>query len=48
MTAVIRHRTPYLVSKRETLYIYFTLRNDISIRCVLGLPILLALGGVIN
>ena len=45
MTAVIRYKTPYLVNKRDPLFIYFAFGNDISLRCVLGLPILLALGG---
>ena len=30
------------------LFIYFVLGNDVSLRCVLGLPTLLALGGLIN
>ena len=48
MTAVIRYRTPYLVNKRDPSFIYFALGNDVSLRCVLGLPTLLALGGLIN
>ena len=48
MTAVIRYRTPYLVNKRDPLFISFALGNDVSLRCVLGLPTLLAIGGSIN
>ena len=43
MTAVIRYRTPYFIKKRDPLFIYFALSNDISLRCVLGLPTLLAI-----
>ena len=45
MTAVIRYKTPYLVNKRDPLFIYFTLGNDVPLRCGLGLPTLLTLGG---
>ena len=48
MTAVIRYRTPYLVNKRDPLFISFALGNDVSLRCVLGLPTLLVIGGSIN
>ena len=48
ITAVIRYRIPDLVNKRDPLFIYFSLGNDVSLRCVLGLPTLLALGGLIN
>ena len=48
MTVVIRYKTSYLVNKRDPLFIYFAFGNDISLRCVLGLPILLALGRQIN
>ena len=48
MAAVIRYRTPYLVNKRDPLFIYFSLENDVSLRCVLGLPTLLTIGGLIN
>ena len=48
MTAVIRYRTPYFIHKRDPLFIYFALGNDVSLRCVLGLSTLLALGGLIN
>ena len=48
MTAVIRYMTRYLVNKRDPLFIYFVLGNDVSLRYLLGLPTLLALGGLIN
>ena len=48
MTAVIRYRTPYFINNRDSLFICFALGNDISLRCVLGLPNLLVLGGLIN
>ena len=48
MTAVIRYRTPYFINNRDPLFIYFALGNDVSLRCVLGLPTCLALGGLIN
>ena len=47
MTAVIRYHTPYLVNKRDPLFISFALGNDVSLRYVLGLPTLLAIGGSI-
>ena len=48
MTTVIRYHTPYLVKKRDPLFIYFALGNDVSLRCVLGLSTLLAIGGSLN
>ena len=48
MTVVIRYHTPYLVNKRDPLFISFALGNDVSLRCVLGLPTLFAIGGSIN
>ena len=48
MTAVIRYRTPYLVNTQNPLFISFALGNDVSLRCVLDLPTLLAIGGSIN
>ena len=48
MTAVIRYRTPYLVNKRDPFFISFAQGNDVSLRCVLSLPTLLAIGGSIN
>ena len=40
LTAVILYDTSYLVNNRGILFISFALGNDISIRCVIGLPIL--------
>ena len=48
MTSVIRYKTPYLTNKRDPLFIYLALGNDVSFRCVLGLPTLLAVGGLID
>ena len=48
MTAVIMYHTPYLVNKREPLFLSFALGNDVSLRYVLDLPTLLAIGGSIN
>ena len=53
MTAVIKYKTPYLLKSATPylfiyLFIYFVLGNDVSLRCVLGLPTLLVLGGLIN
>lgn len=48
MTAVIHYRTPYLVKNRDHMFISFSLGDDVSLRCVIGLPILLSLGGLIN
>ena len=48
MTAIIRYKTPYFLNKRDPLFISFALENDVSLCCVLGLPTLLALGGLIN
>ena len=48
MTAVNRYKTPYFINKREPLFIYLALGNNISLRCILRLSILLVLGGLIN
>ena len=48
MAAVIRYKTPYLVNKRDPLFISVTLGNDVPLRCSLGLPTLLTLGGQTN
>ena len=48
MTSIICYKTPYLINKRDPLFIYFVQGNDVSIRCVLRLPTLLALGEFIN
>ena len=48
MIAIIRYKTPNFINNRDPLFISFVLINDVSLRCVLGLPTLLALGGLIN
>ena len=48
MTAVIHYRTPYLVNNQYHLFVYFALGNDVSLRCVIGLPTLLPLGSLID
>ena len=48
ITAVIWYHTPDLIKNRDTLLIYFGLNNDFSLRRVVGLPTLLALGGLID
>ena len=48
MIAIIRYKTPNFINSRDPLFISFVLINDVSLRCVLGLPTLLALGGLIN
>ena len=48
ITAVICYCAPYLVSNQYPLFVYFSLGNDVSRRCVIGLPILLALSGLID
>ena len=48
MTAVIRYRTLYLIDNCEYLLISFALGNDIFHRCVIGLPTLLVLDGLID
>ena len=48
MIAVIRYRTPYFINKWDPLFIYFALDNVVSLRCVLGLPTLLALCGLVD
>ena len=44
MTAVIRYKTPYIVTRKGPFILSFALGNDVSLRCVLGLPTLLAMG----
>lgn len=48
MNAVIRYRTPYLINNRDPLLISFSLGDNISLPCVIGLHILLSLGGFIK
>ena len=48
MTAVIRYRTPYFINKRDPLFIYSALGNDVFLRCILRFPTLLVLGGLVD
>ena len=48
MTSVIRYKTPYLINKCDPLFIYLALGNDVFLRCVFGLPTLLAVGELID
>ena len=48
MTVVIRYKTPYIVTGKGPFILSFALRNDISLRCVLGVPTLLARGAYIG
>ena len=43
MTAVIRYKKPYIVNGKALSILSFALGKDVSLRCVLGLPILLAM-----
>ena len=48
MTAVIRYKTPYTVTGKGPFILSFALGHDVSLRSVLGLPTLLAMGADIN
>ena len=48
MTAVVRYETPYTVTGKGPFVLSFTLGNDVSLRSVLGLPTLLAIGAGID
>ena len=48
MTAVIRYKTPYVVDGKWPFILSFALGNDVSLRSVLGLLTLLAMGADIN
>ena len=48
ITAVIRYKTLFTVSVKSLFVLPFTLDNDVSARCVLGLPTLLAMGAAID
>ena len=43
MTAVIRYKKPYIVNGKALSILSFALGKDVSLRCVLGLPILFAM-----
>ena len=46
--AVIRYRTPYIVNGKGPFILSFALGNDVSLRCVLGVHTLLAVGASIG
>ena len=48
MTAVIRYKTPYIIAGKGPFILSFALRKDVSLRSVLSLPTLLAMGADIN
>ena len=48
MTAIIRYHTPYLVNNKDPLILSFALGNDMSLRSLIGLPILLSMDVTIN
>ena len=48
MTAVIQYKTPYIVAGKGPFILSFALGNDVSLRSVLVLPTLLAMGADIS
>ena len=46
MTAVICHRTLYLINNTYPLILYFDSGNDVALRSTLGIPCLLAMGDI--
>ena len=48
MTVVIRYRTPDLINNTSLFILFFALGNDVALRCVLGIPCLLAMGTVFH
>jgi len=48
MTAIIRYKTPYIIAGKGPFILSFVLGKDVSLRNVLGLPTLLAMGADIN
>ena len=48
MTSIIRYKTPYTVAGKRPLILPFALGNGVSLRSVLRLPTLLAMGSDIN
>ena len=47
MTAVIRYKPPYIVEGCSIFIVSFALKYNVSLRCVLKLPTLLVIEGVI-
>ena len=48
MNVVIRYKTPYIVNGKGPFVLSFVVGNDVSLRCVLGLPALLAMRASID
>ena len=48
MTTVIHYKIPYIVTGKIPFILSFALGNDVSLRCVLGLSTLLAMGAYIG
>ena len=48
MPVVIRYKTPYIIADKGPFILSFALGKDVSLRSVLGLPTLLAMGADIN
>ena len=48
MTAVIRYKTPYIITNTSPLNIFFALGTDVALRSVLGITSLLAMGAVVD
>jgi len=48
MTAATCYRTQYLVNNQYPLFLFSSLGNDVSLRCVIGLPTLISLDGLID
>ena len=48
MTVMIRYKTSYIVNRKESFILSFAFGNDASLRCVLGLLALLAIGASIG
>ena len=48
MTAVVRYKTPYIITNTSPLNIFFALGTDVALRSVLGITSLLAMGAVVD
>ena len=48
MIAIIRYKTPYIIAGKGPFILSFALGKDVSLRRVLSLPTLLAMGADIN
>ena len=48
MTVVIRYKTLYLINNTDSLILSFELDTDVTLRSILGILCLLAMGAVID